>query len=275
MSKEIINIKIIVQNILHSPEILGLTTSYAESDMLRYKQYGRYDAIAVQREGKRLLALLAEIEASCDARLLRKWQKKYLEWQKKLTQLKFKKLVHGEFSEAGRITIYTTALLQECTAHGWDYAAYYASVLVHERLHYLQHECILRRFSADRAEPFSAAYKNAQAYWFGGGAAADCVRTVKEALAEFIRFLWCKEQGQLALAADVWQSARGVRAYYPANPYAGVRYLCVLYEQNPEAALWAWAKLWETSLSSWQKAYSLLIGWDEKASNYNFSINLC
>lgn len=275
MSKELINIHIILQNILSSPEFLGLTASYTESTLLRYKQYGKYDAIAVQREGRRLLALLAEIEASCDARLWRRWQKRYLEWQKKLTQLKFTRLVHGEFNEAGRITIYTAALQQECTMQGWDYAAYSASVLVHERLHYLQHECILRKFSANKTEPFSAAYKNAQAYWFGGGAAANCVRTVKEALAEFVRFLWCKKHEQLALAADVWQSARGTRAYYPSNPYAGVRYLCALYEQEPETALRAWAQLWEASLSSWQEAYSLLKGWDTAASDYNFSIKRC
>lgn len=258
MSKENINIKFILQNILPLPELLGLASTYTESDIICYKQYGKYDAIAVQREGRRLLELLTEVETSCGDRLWRKWQAKYLAWRKKLTQLRFRMLVHGEFSEAGHITLYTAALRQECAAQGWVYATYYASVLVHERLHYLHHECVLRKFAADKAEPVSAAYKKAQAYWFGTGTNAACVRTVKETLAEFIRFLWCKEQGQENLAAAVWQSIRGARAYYPSNPYAGVRYLCALYEQKPEAALRAWIQLWAASLRSWQEAYSLL-----------------
>lgn len=258
MFKENINIKFILQNILPLPELFGLASTYTESDIIRYKQYGKYDAIAVQREGKRLLELLTEVETSCDDKRLRRWQAKYLAWQKKLTQLKFSTLVHGEFNEAGKIILYTAALRQECAVQAWNYAAYYNSVLVHERLHYLHHECVLRKFAADKAEPVSAAYKKAQAYWFGTGTNAGCVRTVKETLAEFIRFLWCKEQDQENLAAAVWQSIGGVRAYYPSNPYAGVRYLCALYEQEPEAALQAWTQLWEASLSSWQKAYSLL-----------------
>lgn len=258
MFKENINIKFILPNILSSPELLGVTSTYTESNIIRYKQYGKYDVVAVRREGRRLLALLAEVEASCDDRLLRKWQAKYLAWQKKLTQLKFHTLVHGEFNEAGAITLYSAAMRQECAAHNWSYAAYHASVLVHERMHYLHHEYILRSFGADKAALSSAAYKKAQAYWFGSGADAACVRTVKEALAEFVRYVWCCEQGQEALAQALLQGLVGARAYYPSYPYAGVRYLCVLYEKNPPAALLAWEKLWEASLSSWQEAYRLI-----------------
>ena len=59
------------------------------------------------------------------------------EWSKKLQQLKFKRLLHGEFAAGKGITLYVNAIRQECDEHGWDYAVYYDSVLVHERVHLL------------------------------------------------------------------------------------------------------------------------------------------
>lgn len=253
-----ITIKTLLLHILTSPELLGITSAYTESDVVRYKQYGRYDAVAVRREGARLLEQLAELEQTQDAKLLRKWQSKYLAWQKKLTQLKFQALVHGEFNEAGEIILYVNALREECTKHDLAYAAYYQSVLVHERLHYLQHQAILQRFGVTADSIQSAEYKRAQAYWFGVGADAACVRTVKETLAEFMRFLWCREQGYTALAEQAVGVLAGVRAHYPVYPYAGMRGLCALYEKNPSAAVSAWDKLWRASLTSWQEAYRLI-----------------
>lgn len=43
-------LKIILENIITAPERLGLPAVYAESDVLLYRQYGRYDTVAVQRE---------------------------------------------------------------------------------------------------------------------------------------------------------------------------------------------------------------------------------
>ena len=258
MFLQAVDIKYILQYILISPEILGITSAYTESDVMRYKQYGRYDAVAVQREGQRLLEQLTELEQTQDDKLLHKWQKRYLDWQKKLTQLRFTALVHGEFNEAGEIILYVNALHEECAKHNLAYTAYYQSVLVHERLHYLQHKAVLQRFAANASAIQSAEYKRAQAYWFGAGADAACVRTVKETLAEFARFLWCRKQGYTALAEQAVTALAGVRAYYPTYPYAGMRGLCALYEKKPMLAVRAWEELWEASLSSWQEAYRLI-----------------
>lgn len=253
-----ITLPTILSHILISPELLGINAAYIESDAVRYKQYGRYDAVAVRLEGVRLLEQLDKLEQVQDAKLLRKWQKSYLDWQKKLTQIKFTALVHGEFNEAGEIILYVKALREECAKHDFAYADYYQSVLVHERLHYLQHQAILQRFGAAVDSIQSAEYKRAQAYWFGAGADAACVRTVKETLAEFARFLWCREQGYSGLAAQAVQNLSGARAYYPAYPYAGMRGLCALYAIKPKLAVRAWEQLWRTSLASWQEAYRLI-----------------
>ena len=258
MSLQAVDIKNILQHILTSPETLGITSAYTESDVVRYKQYGRYDAVVVQREGQRLLEQLTELEQTQDDKLLHRWQKRYLDWQKKLTQLRFTALVHGEFNEAGEIILYVNALREECAKHKLAYAAYYQSVLVHERLHYLQHEDVLQRFAVTASAIQSAEYKRAQAYWFGAGADAACVRTVKETLAEFARFLWCREQGYIALTEQAVTALAGVRAYYPTYPYAGMHGLCALYEKEPMLAVRAWEELWEASLSSWQEAYRLI-----------------
>lgn len=258
MILQTMDIKYILQHILPSPEMLGITCAYIESETVRYKQYGSYDAVAVQREGVRLLALLDEVEQTQDARLWRKWQSRYQAWQKKLIQIKFKALVHGKYNEAGEIILYVNALREECAKYNLDYVAYYQSVLVHERLHYLHHEAVLQRFAVIASAIQSAEYKKAQAYWFGAGADAGYVRTVKETLAEFGRFLWCREQGYTELAELAVQNLSGVRAYYPTYPYAGMRGFCALYEKKTTSAVSAWERLWQLSLTSWQEAYRFI-----------------
>lgn len=253
-----LSLSFILQSIATAPEALGITAAYNESKLLRYKQYGKYDAIAVKREGKRLLKALAELELLSDVSALGKWQAKYLAWQKKCEQLKFKALVHGEFNEAGKIILYPQAIARECVEHGWNYSAYYTSVLVHERVHVLHHKAVLQKYGAMGEAVQSAAYKKAQVYWFGAGANPACVRTVKETLAEFVRYVWCKEQGEQKLADAVPKALTGPRAFYPNYPYAGVRNLCDLYERDSDIALRAWEKLWQVSLISWQEAYKLL-----------------
>ena len=88
MILQTMDIKYILQHILPSPEMLEITCAYIESETVRYKQYGSYDAVAVQREGVRLLELLDEVEQTQDARLWCKWQSRYQAWQKKLIQIK-------------------------------------------------------------------------------------------------------------------------------------------------------------------------------------------
>lgn len=165
-------LKIILENIVTAPEQLGLSTAYAESDVLLYRQYGRYDMVAVQREGRQLLERAEALQAEYDITALPRLGKQYAEWSKKLQQLKFKRLLHGEFAAGKGITLYVNAIRQECAEHGWDYAAYYASVLVHERVHLLHYQAVLAHFGAAGAAVQSAEYKQAQRYWYGRQAEA-------------------------------------------------------------------------------------------------------
>lgn len=132
-------LEIILENIVTAPERLGLPVVYAESDVLLYRQYGRYDTVAVQREGRQLLKRVEALQAEYDIAALPRLAKQYAEWSKKLQQLKFKRLLHGEFAAGKGITLYVNAIRQECAEHGWDYAVYYDSVLVHERVHLLHY----------------------------------------------------------------------------------------------------------------------------------------
>lgn len=160
-------LEIILENIVTAPERLGLPAVYAESDVLLYRQYGRYDTVAVQREGRQLLERAEALQAEYDIAALPRLAKQYAEWSKKLQQLKFKRLLHGEFVAGKGITLYVNAIRQECAEHGWDYAAYYDSVLVHERVHLLHYQAVLAHFGAAGAAVQSAEYKQAQRYWYG------------------------------------------------------------------------------------------------------------
>lgn len=143
-------LKLILENIITAPEQLALPTVYAESDVLLYRQYGRYDTVAVQREGRQLLERAESLQEEYDIAALPRLGKQYAEWSKKLQQLKFKRLLHGEFAAGKGITLYVNAIKQECAEHGWDYAAYYDSVLVHERVHLLHYQAVLAHFGAAR-----------------------------------------------------------------------------------------------------------------------------
>lgn len=249
-------LKLILENIITDPEHLGLPTAYAESDVLLYRQYGRYDTVAVQREGRQLLERAEALQAEHDIAALLRLGKQYAEWSKKLQQLKFKRLLHGEFAAGKGITLYVNAIRQECAGHGWDYAAYYDSVLVHERVHLLHYQAVLAHFGAVGVAVQSAEYKQAQRYWYGRQTEAAQAAVVKETLAEFARWLWCLRQGHLALPLARLQTPEEAQACIPHYPYAGVRGLCALYVSSPQAAVRAYSELWQLSLTSWQQAYA-------------------
>lgn len=246
-------LKLILENIITDPEHLGLPTAYAESDVLLYRQYGRYDTVAVQREGRQLLERVEALQAEYDITALPRLGKQYAEWSKKLQQLKFKRLLHGEFAAGKGITLYVNAIRQECAAHGWDYAAYYDSVLVHERVHLLHYQAVLAHFGAAGAAVQSAEYKQAQRYWYGRQTEAAQAAVVKDA-----RWLWCLRQGQHSIAQAFLQTREEAQACIPHYPYAGVRGLCSLHASSPQAAVWAYSELWQLSLTSWQQAYALI-----------------
>lgn len=249
-------LEIILENIVIAPERLGLPTAYAESDVLLYRQYGRYDTVAVQREGRQLLERAEALQEEYDIAALPRLAKQYAEWSKKLQQLKFKRLLHGEFAAGKGITLYVNAIRQECAAHGWDYAAYYDSVLVHERVHLLHYQAVLAHFGAAGAAVQSAEYKQAQRYWYGRQTEAAQAAVVKETLAEFARWLWCLRQGQHSIAQALSQTREEAQACIPHYPYAGVRGLCALHVSSPQAAVRAYSELWQLSLTSWQQAYA-------------------
>lgn len=249
-------LEIILENIVQTPVRIGLPTAYAESDVLLYRQYGRYDTVAVQREGRQLLERAEALQAEYDITALLRLAKQYAEWSKKLQQLKFKRLLHGEFAAGKGITLYVNAIRQECAEHGLDYAAYYDSVLVHERVHLLHYQAVLAHFGAAGAAVQSAEYKQAQRYWYGRQTEAAQAAVVKETLAEFARWLWCLQQGHLALAQAFLQTRE--EACIPHYPYAGVRGLCALHTSSPQAAVLAYSELWQLSLTSWQQAYALI-----------------
>lgn len=246
-------LELILENIITAPVRLGLPTAYAESDVLLYRQYGRYDTVAVQREGRQLLKRAEALQAKYDIAALPRLAKQYAEWSKKLQQLKFKRLLHGEFAAGKGITLYVHAIRQECAEHGWDYAAYYASVLVHERVHLLHYQAVLAHFGAAGAAVQSAECKQAQRYWYGRQTEAA---VVKETLAEFARWLWCLQQGHLALAQTLLQTPEEAQTCIPYYPYAGVRGLRALHASSPQAAVRAYSELWQLSLTSWQQAYA-------------------
>ena len=235
-------LELILENIVTAPERLGLPTAYAESDVLLYRQYGRYDTVAVQREGRQMLKRAEALQAAYDIAALPRLGKQYTEWSKKLQQLKFKRLLHGEFAAGKGITLYVNAIRQECAEHGWDYAAYYDSVLVH--------------FGAAGAAVQSAEYKQAQRYWYGRQTEAAQAAVVKETLAEFARWLWCLQQGQHSIAQTFLQTPEEARTCIPYYPYAGVRGLCALHVSSPQAVVRAYSELWQLSLTSWQQAYA-------------------
>lgn len=249
-------LELILENIVTAPARLGLPEAYAESDVLLYRQYGRYDTVAVQREGRQLLRRAEALQAEYDITALPRLAKQYAEWRKKLQQLKFQRLLHGEFAAGKGITLYVHAIRQECAEHGWDYAAYYDSVLVHERVHLLHYQAVLAHFGAAGAAVQSAEYKQAQRYWYGRQTEATQAAVVKETLAEFARWLWCLQQGHLALAQALLQTPEEAQACIPYYPYAGVRGLRALYASSPQAAVRAYSELWQLSLTSWQQAYA-------------------
>lgn len=251
-------LEIILENIVRTPERLGLPTAYAESDVLLYRQYGRYDTVAVQREGRQLLERAEALQAEYDIAALPRLAKQYAEWSKKLQQLKSKRLLHGEFAAGKSITLYVNAIRQECAEHGWDYAAYYDSVLVHERVHLLHYQAVLAHFGAAGAAVQSAEYKLAQRYWYGRQTEAAQAAVVKETLAEFARWLWCLQQGQHSIEQAFLQTPEEEQACIPHYPYAGVRGLRALHTGSPQAAVRAYSELWQLSLTSWQQAYALI-----------------
>lgn len=70
-------LKLILENIVTAPARLALPAAYAKSDVLLYRQYGRYDTVAVQREGRQMLKRAEALQAEYDIAALPKLGKQY------------------------------------------------------------------------------------------------------------------------------------------------------------------------------------------------------
>lgn len=247
-----------LQQVFETDNISDYAVSVTYSGALISQSYGLYDLVAVRREGQLLLTRAGELAHSMDCNALTALHKRYSDWCKKLQQLKCTQPAHGRFAPGRGITLYTAAIAADAAENGWNYAAYCNSVLVHEYAHALHFAHILARFGACGSDVTGAAYQEALRYWYGDRTQALQARTVKEALAEFARYLWCCQNGWHALAQAVTQALTGARAYYPSYPYAGVRGLCQLHAADAQQALEQYAALHAASLLSWQQAYALL-----------------
>ncbi|MDY4919896.1 MAG: hypothetical protein SO119_02290 [Phascolarctobacterium sp.] len=248
----------LIDNIVKQPELLDLANNILYKDELKTHATGKYDFISVRKQGEKLLTELSQAEAALATNIfpdLAKLAKKVRLWQQKLHNLKNTSLMHGALTEKLEIVIYKTVLQQECLEHAWDFQAYQASVLAHERFHLLHRQSI---GSINLLPLGNAAFAEAQAYWFGGGTNLDEVRTVKESLAEFLRYMWCVAHGHTALAQAICTSFHGTKAYFPGWPYAGANGLIKLAQNDEEMAIKSFYEIWQQSLQSWHTAYLLL-----------------
>ena len=157
-----------LQQVFETYNSSDYAVSVTYSDDLLSTSYGLYNPVAVRREGQLLLTRAGGLAHSMDCNAVTALHKRYSVWCKKLQQLKCTQLVHGRFTPGRGITLYTAAIAADAAAGGWDYAAYYQSVLVHEYAHALHFAHILARFDACSRDVTSTAYQNAMRYWYGG-----------------------------------------------------------------------------------------------------------
>ncbi|WP_405383221.1 hypothetical protein [Phascolarctobacterium sp.] len=227
-------------------EAMPTSASLVYREGLVYRTYGKYDVTAVVRQGRKLLVQLDTFQPIPEQVVFAKWQGEYRTWQKKVHLLKNTALLHGALTEQGSITLYKDALAYECELCGYDLTAYSKSVLIHECCHYLQREAMGKE------------------QWFGTGANIDAMRTVKETLAEFLRYYWCLEHGQRKMAEDIAASLVGSKVYYPGWPYAGAQVLIALHHKDAATAEALFERMWHLSIHDWYGAYRALEEAEEK-----------
>ena len=115
------------------------------------------------------------------------------------------------------------AIRQECDEHGWDYAVYYDSVLVHERVHLLHYQAVLAHFGAAGAAVQSAEYKQAQRYWYGRQTEAAQAAGGQGNAGGVCQLAVVPAAGAFGAGAGVLQTPEEARTCIPYYPYAGVR----------------------------------------------------
>jgi hypothetical protein len=92
-------------------------------------------------------------------------------------------------------------------------------------------------------------------YWNGLGFEYAKVSTVREALAEYFRYLWLGKHQEQALVDIMFKELAEPYAVAPSYPYAGVKPLLTSEAMAQEK----FSSVLQASLVNWNEAYELLI----------------
>ena len=173
-------------------------------------------------------------------------EQKALQAKLKLMQanVKVERLVRGSFFADGGIVIYYCNVCQLCEEDALDFTSYIFSVLAHEIFHALHFACC----------DASQGWKQMN-YWNGLGFEYAKLSTVREALAEYFRYLWLGKQQEQAIVDIMFKELAEPYAVAPSYPYAGVK--CLLIREAPDQE--KFSSVLQASLVNWHEAYEMLI----------------
>ena len=173
-------------------------------------------------------------------------EQKALQAKLKLMQanVKVERLVRGSFFADGGIVIYYCNVCQLCEEDALDFTSYIISVLAHEIFHALHFAC------CDATQGWKQ-----MNYWNGLGFEYAKLSTVREALAEYFRYLWLEKHQEQALVDIMFKELVEPYAVAPSYPYAGVK--CLLTREAPDQE--KFSSVLQASLVNWHKAYEMLI----------------
>ncbi len=158
--------------------------------------------------------------------------------------IKVERLVRGSFFADGGIVIYYCNVCQLSEEDALDFTSYINSVLAHEIFHAMHFAC------CDATQGWKQ-----MNYWNGLGFEYAKVSTVREALAEYFRYLWLVKNQEQALVDIMFKELAEPYAIAPSYPYAGVKLLLADEAQAKEK----FSSVLQASLINWYEAYELLI----------------
>ena len=158
--------------------------------------------------------------------------------------VKVERLVRGSFFADGGIVIYYCNVCQLCEEDALDFTSYITSVLAHEIFHALHFAC------CDATQGWKQ-----MNYWNGLGFEYAKVSTVREALAEYFRYLWLGKHQEQALIDIMFKELAEPYAVAPSYPYAGVKPLLT----SEALAQEKFSSVLQASLINWNEAYEMLM----------------
>lgn len=207
------------------PKILLLSVNKNQS-------FGKYAYNMVLQGEEKLVQASEEEKALLEAKLA-----------KLKANVKIEQPVRGSFFVDGGIVIYYCNICQLCQKEQLEFADYITSVLAHEIFHGIHFAC------CDGTQKWEQV-----PYWNGKGYDYAKVSTVREALAEYFRYLWLKQQQQDALFAIMFKDLAKPYATVPNYPYAGLKNLL----SDEQASLGKFQVVLKASLENWHDAYDKL-----------------